>query len=163
MTKVSGIYKITHVSTGRCYVGQTVNIPIRWTHHRGALKAGTHWSRYLQHVYNKYGVDSLRFEVLEECSIDVLTDREHFWFEQLHPVFNTAVPTGSTWGYRHTAATKRKMSDAQRRRFANPAEREAQRQRRLGKPLSDEHRLRIKCAAARRRGDGCVCGEHSVI
>lgn len=77
----SGIYSITHIESGRVYVGSSKCIADRWRQHRRALRAGKHHSSYLQRAWSKYGEDAFRFEVLEACDLDVLIQREAHWME----------------------------------------------------------------------------------
>lgn len=65
--RVSGIYLITCVPSGRVYVGQSVSIRHRWEEHRRSLRTGVHRNPILQASYNKYGADAFRFDVLCEC------------------------------------------------------------------------------------------------
>lgn len=74
-----GIYRITHVDSGKSYVGQSVRIHARWEQH----KRGRGNSTALAAAITKYGLDSFQFEVLEYCSPDRLNDREVHWIEVL--------------------------------------------------------------------------------
>lgn len=108
--KISGIYKIVHVASGRCYVGQSVDVKGRWKNHRSDLRKGVHCAGYLQNVYNKYGIDSLSFEVIEQHSdLETLDAREQFWMDRLEPVFNNCKIAGTTRGMRHRPESIAKM------------------------------------------------------
>jgi group I intron endonuclease len=70
-----GIYKITSPS-GRVYIGQSVNIENRFSHYKrldckGQVK--------LFKSLKKHGCEAHIFEVIEECSVDNLSNREGFW------------------------------------------------------------------------------------
>ena len=67
----SGIYMIT-APNGKRYIGQSSEIRRRLNHHVSRLKCGAHRNRILQNISNKYGVDSLKFEVLIYCDKDKL-------------------------------------------------------------------------------------------
>jgi group I intron endonuclease len=75
-----GIYKITCVNNGKVYVGSSSNIKSRWYRHINNLKYNKS-NPNLQNSYNKYGKDSLKFEILEECAVDDLIKRETYWAE----------------------------------------------------------------------------------
>ena len=77
MKKIIGIYKLTSPS-GKCYVGQSINIYARWAHHKREKR---HWHRKLFNAIRKYGFDSFKREILEECNADLLDEREKFWIE----------------------------------------------------------------------------------
>lgn len=74
------IYKIENKKDGKVYVGQTN----RWLEervkvHKSRLKNNVHENRYLQSAWNKYGEDSLIFDILQECDSSELDELEVFW------------------------------------------------------------------------------------
>lgn len=79
-----GIYKITNKINGLSYIGQSVNIAHRWRHHKigGELAIGL--------AIQKYGVENFIFEIIEECSVELLDERERYWILTL----NTLTPNG---------------------------------------------------------------------
>jgi group I intron endonuclease len=68
-----GVYMIYSITTERAYIGQSVNIKNRLRDHKSVLKKGKHTNTHLQHIYNKYGLDTLVFIPLEACSREELT------------------------------------------------------------------------------------------
>lgn len=82
---ISGIYKITNKITQKFYIGSSVKISRRWREHIKELKKGTHRSKYLQNSFNKYGLNNFTFEVIEECSKELLSDREQYYLDTLMP------------------------------------------------------------------------------
>ena len=101
-TLPSGIYKITNLTSGKVYVGQSQNIYRRRAQHFAALKQGTHENWGLQHDYDENGFDNFRWEVIEFCAINQLNEREHYWIEKL----NSYEPNGYNLGW---APYKRKQ------------------------------------------------------
>jgi hypothetical protein len=106
----SGIYKITNVVNGKCYIGSSVNVKVRFYAHKSHLKHNKHDNRHLQAAYNKYGVDNFLFEVLEECAADkaVLEDREQHYMDLLNAChedhgYNLAPRAYICIGVKHTA------------------------------------------------------------
>jgi hypothetical protein len=75
-TSKPGIYAIRNTVTGERYVGQAVDIPGHWLAHRTDLQRGVASSPSLQSAWTKYGADAFVFEVLEECSRELLEERE---------------------------------------------------------------------------------------
>ena len=69
---VSGIYKITSKSQGKCYIGSSINIDVRWKSHKRELRGNYHGNKYLQNIYNKYGIEDLVFEVVMVCEPEEL-------------------------------------------------------------------------------------------
>ena len=81
---MTGIYKITNKANGMCYIGQSVNIEKRWRKHKSAYgNPNAHeYDYYLYRAMRKYGIDNFDFEVIEECSSDLLNDKEKYWIEK---------------------------------------------------------------------------------
>lgn len=71
-----GIYKITSPS-GRIYVGQSIDILTRWSSY--IRWEGARLQPKLKRSFKKYGVDNHKFEIIEECVLDLLNERERYW------------------------------------------------------------------------------------
>lgn len=76
----SGIYKIT-INDFYIYIGQSVDIERRWNDHLYELKHNKHCNKKFQSVFNKHS-DNIKFEIIEECNVDKLDEREMFYIEQ---------------------------------------------------------------------------------
>jgi group I intron endonuclease len=76
-----GIYAIVCNPTNKVYVGQSINIKVRKGKHVSDLSANKHCNQYLQNSYNKYGRSAFSFRVLENCSKELLNEREAFWIK----------------------------------------------------------------------------------
>lgn len=74
MTKICGIYLITHIESGRKYVGQSRDIHLRWTQH---AKGGT--NGYLARAVSVHGWGAFSSKILELCEIPNLNEKEVFW------------------------------------------------------------------------------------
>lgn len=74
--KISGIYVLTHIATGRKYVGQSVDVESRYRQHKKA-----HANTKIAHAIKKYGVSAFSFDVVDRCSREDLNQREKFWIE----------------------------------------------------------------------------------
>lgn len=70
-----GIYKITNPK-GCVYVGSSKEIPIRFRRYK-KLQCKAQIKLYNSFV--KYGVDNHIFEIIEECDINDLYNKEHFY------------------------------------------------------------------------------------
>lgn len=76
MNDISGIYCIENIINNKKYIGQSIHIKERWTKHIAELNNGTHHNDYLQKAWNKYGEENFSFYILEECSINLLDEKE---------------------------------------------------------------------------------------
>lgn len=74
-----GIYLIKSIQTNEIYIGQSVNVNRRIGEHKRLLKKQAHYNEYLQNHYIKYGIQDLSFEVIENCKIEDLDNREKYW------------------------------------------------------------------------------------
>ena len=90
-----GIYKLT--CNEHSYIGSSINIYYRLKKHISDLLKNKHANKYMQNAFNKYGKDSFMFEVIEECTIDLLNERERYWQE-----FYISVETGLNCLYTKT-------------------------------------------------------------
>ncbi len=68
-----GIYKITKKSNGKAYIGQSNDIERRFQEHKYKIDIP------IELAIQKYGSDAFTFEILEECSLDQLDEREVYW------------------------------------------------------------------------------------
>jgi group I intron endonuclease len=103
LTKL-GIYKIIHVNKSDLfYIGSasgTFNgkkcqkgFYRRFLEHLRALENKKHDSKYLQNVVNKYGIEGIRFEILEIVDTDnrkIILEREQHYLDLLNPVYNSS-------------------------------------------------------------------------
>jgi len=81
-----GIYKIK--IHDKEYIGSSTNIGYRLKHHLWSLKNHKHHNLTMQNLYNKYGIDSIYFCIIEECNEDVLIEKETFYITTLKPYIN---------------------------------------------------------------------------
>ena len=117
-----GIYLITHIASGRGYVGQSVDIESRFRDHlagRGSVK--------LSRALKKYGPEAFEFRVLFVCDREELNRREAEFIQQLntlHPYGFNLIGGGGQPGAM-SSETRARFREAGRRRMEDPARREA--------------------------------------
>lgn len=76
----TGIYKITNITSGMCYIGKSTNIADRWKQHiKRGMGAETPTQNKLYPAMLKEGVDNFTFEIVEECKINELPEKEKYW------------------------------------------------------------------------------------
>lgn len=85
MKKIIGIYKITS-PTGRIYIGQSIDIKRRFNEYKN--NKGCSVATRLYHSLKKYGFENHITEILIECDISELNDKE-IYFIKLYKSFNT--------------------------------------------------------------------------
>lgn len=86
--KVSCIYCIFSKEKMIPYIGSTVNLQRRIQRHREGLRKNSHFSKYLQRVFNKYSKDDIWIFVIEECDELNIQDKERFWIEYFDSIQN---------------------------------------------------------------------------
>lgn len=107
---ISGIYRIICKVNNKQYIGSACNIQIRKQNHFSYLKRNKHHSILLQRAYNKYGKDNFYFEILAYCPKEYLIKLEQWFLDNMKPEYNIQKIAGSNLGYKHTEATKKKLS-----------------------------------------------------
>ena len=73
---MTGIYKITNPK-GKIYVGKSINIQNRKYQHKH--KSKSHIGSKLYNSYQKYGWEQHIFEIIDECNLEQLNEREIYW------------------------------------------------------------------------------------
>ena len=80
----SGIYMITNIYNGKCYIGSSTDMKTRIRNHKNCLKSNKHANSYLQASYNKYGKESFTITIVELVEdFSLLTTRETAWILKL--------------------------------------------------------------------------------
>ncbi len=70
--KISGIYKIISPNN-RIYVGLSTSIYDRWNSYNYLCNSKS--QKLLNKSFSKYGVNNHKFEIIEECSNDLLEEK----------------------------------------------------------------------------------------
>lgn len=82
VNEVCGVYKITNLENGLCYIGQSVNVAQRFKQHcKCGLGIDAPQKNKLYQAMQEYGIWSFSWELLEECSIEKLDEKERFYIE----------------------------------------------------------------------------------
>lgn len=91
---VTGIYKITHVPSGMCYIGQAVSVKTRWQDHcKCGCGVDAPAANKLYNAMQKYGIWEFSFELLESCKKEELNEKEATYiklFDSVNNGFNTS-------------------------------------------------------------------------
>ena len=130
------VYQIRNIVNDKRYVGKTKrSLSQRWKEHvRNAIVGYDDMTLY--RAIRKHGPEAFELSILQECvSEDELDIAEKRWIADLRTFgegYNMTEGGDGPKGYRHTEATKRKMS-------------EFRKGRKLG-PFSEEHKKKISLA-----------------
>ena len=80
INKICGIYKITNLKTGLCYIGQAVDVADRWKQHiKCGLGIDTPAQNKLYKAMLRDGITNFSFELLEQCERNLLNEKEKFY------------------------------------------------------------------------------------
>ena len=86
----SGIYKLS--AGGHIYIGSSKNLRQRLLEHRIDLLDNKHSNRFLQNVFNKYGITNFDVSLVEFCDPEIRLQREKYWIDKLHADMNLQDP-----------------------------------------------------------------------
>lgn len=84
--KMIGIYKIENLINGHIYIGQSISIERRLKEHlyKPFYEKSDQYNTPLYRAIRKYGKETFSFEIIEECSKDLLNEREIYWIDYYH-------------------------------------------------------------------------------
>jgi group I intron endonuclease len=154
-----GIYLITHKESGKRYIGSAVRFDRRWGQHKYHLSRHKHCNDHLQNIYNKYGIDSLIFSVIEIVEDKTkLLEREQWYLDTWQPEINICKVAGSQLGRRHSQDTKAKLSVANKGKSRAPFTEEHRAKlsaANKGKSFTEEHKAKMSAAHSRRKYSEC--------
>lgn len=109
-----GIYKI--MINDKEYIGSSCNIGYRLKHHLWSLECLKHHNRTMQNLYNKYGKEEIYFTIVEECSDDILIEREAHYISTLNPYINHILNPQTLV---RDDIYKKRLSESKKRAYAN--------------------------------------------
>lgn len=84
-----GIYQIRNTVNNKLYIGQTKSFTNRKRSHFKELQKGTHYNKYLQRSFAKYGEQCFVFEILEFCEKEKMNVQERFWINELETEYSS--------------------------------------------------------------------------
>lgn len=125
-----GIYAITHVDSGKMYIGKSIDIKRRFKEHRTTLtcKYRSATNRHLWNAVQKHGLASFKFHILQkfkEVDEDLIGEAELTWIDIFETCdrrhgYNLRRDTGTKMIIHED--TRKALSLAQRRRYSRDPE-----------------------------------------
>lgn len=100
-----GIYKIENLINHKIYIGQSNNLQRREKEHFSTKNRYS--SSKIDKAIIEFGPENFSFEILEECKIEELNDRERYWI-QYYDSFNFGY--NQTKGGQNTYCERRKLT-----------------------------------------------------
>lgn len=107
----SGIYKITNIVTNDFYIGSSIKLNIRKNQHFKQLAKNIHNNKYIQNSFNKYKIESFKFEILITCPPEYCLKLEQWFIDNLKPKYNQLQNAGNSLGYKHTVNSLQKLKE----------------------------------------------------
>lgn len=84
------IYRISNNVNAEIYIGGATKFNVRCNQHKHHLLKNTHHNKNLQNHVNKYGFESISFDIIESDCV-FLIEREQYYVDLLKPTFNIHV------------------------------------------------------------------------
>jgi group I intron endonuclease len=106
-----GIYKIINPKN-KIYIGQSTNINIRFNSYKKLQRCNQ--QKKLYNSLKKYGPENHIFEILEECSLEQLNEREIYWikfFDSFKKGLNLTEGGEGVKGYKRSKIQNSKHSE----------------------------------------------------
>jgi len=113
----AGIYCWTNKINGKKYVGSSVDLYRRFMQYYN-IKYLTRASEFslICKALLKHGYSNFQLEILEYCDPSEVILREQYYIDLLNPEYNILKVAGSSFGYKHTIESLKKMSDIAKNR-----------------------------------------------
>lgn len=110
----SGIYLWTSLTTGKRYVGSSINLRRRFLEYYNTKYLILYKNMAICNALLKYGYSKFSLEILEYCDINVLFEREKHYFDVIKPEYNIAMTPGSPHQGTHSKEVRQKMSESRK-------------------------------------------------
>jgi group I intron endonuclease len=140
---LSVIYQFTNNKSGKIYIGQTVDYKKRIRDH----KFNYHKEIKNTPFYNalrKYGWENFSITIIEECSEELLNEKEIYWIEEKKSLFPNGynLLEGGNQA-KHSDTTKQKISEARKGMKFSESHIENLRKSHLGYVMPEEQKRKI--------------------
>lgn len=142
-----GIYKITSPS-GKIYIGQTTNFTKRKNYYKNGAKP---YQIRIHNSLQKYGYDAHSIVLIEQCSVDILNERERYWQDFYDVIGENGLncrltETKDKSGF-ISEESKAKMSEARQKRILTDKEKYRLKSLFLGRKHTEETKRKMSESA----------------
>lgn len=148
-----GIYKITS-PTKKVYIGQSVNIERRFSTYKRNNPINKQPRLYSS--FKKYGVESHKFEIVCECEIHELNDKERYYQDLFSATgknsLNCILQKTSNLDYASSLETRKKISEKAKGRKHTIETKLKLSLAHTGKKLNPEHKEKLRIKLIGRKG-----------
>lgn len=137
------IYEFINKTNGKIYIGQAKDFKSRIRCHRYHSKSNKRNNPFYA-ALKKYGWDNFIINIVEECDIQLLNEREEYWIKEkncLYPNGYNLMKGGRQ--YEMSEITKKKISDLRKGIKFSPEHIENLRKSHLGNKLSEETKRKL--------------------
>lgn len=140
---MSVIYQFTNNINGKIYVGQTVDYKKRIRDHKFNYHKGSK-NTIFYNALRKYGWENFSIIIIEECSDELLNEKEIYWIKEKKSQFPGGYNTVEGGNQaRHTEISKQKLSEGRKGIKFSESHIENLRKSHLGYVMPEEQKRKI--------------------
>lgn len=115
--KVSAIYAIRNVVSGKMYIGSATNLYNRFAVHRRYLRTGKHFNKHLQSSWTKYGEENFIFGIIEYTEYENLVQKEEYYIQlyksnKPEKGYNKREKCNTNFGIKISEETRKKLRES---------------------------------------------------
>jgi group I intron endonuclease len=117
----TGIYKWTHLESGKIYIGSAVDLSLRLRDYFNKSFLNRKKTMYIYNALLHHGYSAFSLNILEYIDISNLSkeeagklilEREQYYLDTLQPEYNILKIAGNSLGYKHSKEALAKISEA---------------------------------------------------
>lgn len=118
----SGVYQIENLVNNKVYIGSSANVYNRAYTHKTKLKKRKHSNQHLESSYHKYGFNKFKFNIIEYCEKDNITEIEQSYIDKRNPEYNKRKIAQNNTGVYKSKETREKISESLKEKYRNGLE-----------------------------------------
>lgn len=115
------VYCYHCISTGKKYIGKTINEEKRKIRHKHDCKRGVDNKFY--RAVRKYGWDNFIYGIVDEYNVDILNEQEMYYidcYDTYHNGYNSTIGGEGVSGFSQSKESRKKMSESAKNRDKTP-------------------------------------------